>query len=110
MTQATAAGPPAAATRLSLEGDLTIYRAVELRNALVEALGRASAIDVDLSKVTEVDSAGVQLLMLVAQTAQARGIDLRFVELSPAVVEVIELLQLRWLLGVPAGTGVGVSR
>jgi len=74
----------------AIEGELTIYRAEELQAALGEALARDPALQIDLSRVTEFDGAGVQLL-LAARKAAPR---LAVVRPSPAVLEVFELLDL----------------
>jgi anti-sigma B factor antagonist len=102
MTRAKAAKPSVGATRLSVEGELTIYRAVDLKRVLIEPLEQRVALDVDLSKVTELDTAGVQLLLLVQRAAEANEVELRFLEHSPAVKEVLELMGLSTSLGVPA--------
>ncbi len=76
---------------LRLEGELTIFRAAELKSQLLsEPLPR----EIDLSGVTEIDSAGVQLLMLVKKFALAQQRELALVRHSPAVLEVFELLNL----------------
>lgn len=79
---------------LHIQGELTIYQVVELKEILLAALAEPQPLDVDLSGVTEIDTAGVQLLMLVKKTAQARSHELRFLAHSPAVTEVFELLDL----------------
>lgn len=82
---------------LRIEGELTIYRAAELCDALKAALAAAPAgadFEVDLSAVTEMDGAGVQLLLATRKTTQAAGRALRLVAASPAVTEVLETLQL----------------
>lgn len=79
---------------LCLGGELTIYRAVELKEAMLTALDGAAALELDLSSVTELDTAGVQLLLLIHQTARARSKQLRLTAPSSAVLEVFELLHL----------------
>jgi anti-anti-sigma factor len=75
---------------LRIEGELTIFRATELKPVLLAPTLR----EVDLSRVTELDTAGVQLLMLAKKTAQAAQRELRLVALSPAVIEVFDLLNV----------------
>jgi anti-anti-sigma factor len=80
-----------------IDGELTIYRAAELCDALKTVLGGLSdglALEVDLSSVTEMDSAGVQLLLAAKKSARACGRDLRITGRSPAVDEVFETLRL----------------
>ncbi|NMM29385.1 MAG: STAS domain-containing protein [Glaciimonas sp.] len=86
---------------LRIQGELTIYRAAELKQALLAALAEPSSLEVDLSCVTEIDTAGVQLLMLAKKTAQERQRELRLVAHSPAVIDVFELLNLAAYFGDP---------
>jgi anti-anti-sigma factor len=80
--------------RVSIAGDMTIYRAAEIKQALLASLDESAVVEVDLSGVTELDSSGVQLLMLAKRTAQARHGELRLAAHSAAVLEVMELLNL----------------
>lgn len=83
-----------AASRLRIDGEMTIYRAAELKEVLLAALAQAAVLELDLSAVTEIDGAGVQLLMLADKTAQQAQRRLRVAEISPAVREVFALLDL----------------
>ena len=91
----------AAGTTLRIEGDMNIYRAAELKEVLLAPLASASTLEVDLSGVTEIDTSGLQLLMLAKKTAQAAGGELRLTGHSAAVVDVFELLNLGALFGDP---------
>ncbi|WP_420474666.1 STAS domain-containing protein [Noviherbaspirillum sp. ST9] len=86
---------------LRLEGEMSIYKAAELKQTLLAAVPAAGTLEADLSGVTEMDTAGLQLLMLVKKTAQERGVDLKLVNHSPAVVDVFELLNLGTFFGDP---------
>ncbi|WP_457422648.1 STAS domain-containing protein [Roseateles sp. P5_E7] len=87
---------------LALDGELSIYRAAELKPLLLQALAKADAgLEIDLSGVTEFDSAGLQLLMLAKQQARALKRELRLVGHSPAVLEVFELLNVAAHFGDP---------
>ncbi len=79
---------------LRIEGEMTIYRALELKQALLAGLEESAGIELDLAGVTEIDTAGVQLLLLVRKSAQARQREMRLVALSAAVTEVLGLLNL----------------
>jgi anti-anti-sigma factor len=78
-----------ASTPLRIEGEFTIFRAAELKPLL---LNEPAPGEIDLSGVSEIDTAGVQLLMLAKQAALARNSELRLTGHSPAVLEVFELL------------------
>ncbi len=90
----------ASATSLRIEGELTIYRAAELKHALLEPLA-AGSVELDLSAVTEIDSAGVQLLMLAKREASLHDCEFRLANHSAAVLEVFELLDLAGYFGDP---------
>jgi anti-sigma B factor antagonist len=82
------------AARLQLEGELTIYRAAELKVQLMVALDGAPTLELDLSAVTEIDCTGIQLLMLAKRLAANRQRALRLTRHSPAVIEALMLLDL----------------
>lgn len=86
---------------------MTIHRACELRTLFQDALLPSEGIDVDLSRVSEIDSAGVQLIVAARKQAFADGKEMRIVAYSAAVVEVLELLDLHMCLGLG---GVACSR
>jgi anti-anti-sigma factor len=80
-----------------IDGELTIYRAAELAGAMKTALAGVAdggALDVDLSEVTEMDCAGVQLLLAARRSATGSGRSLRLAGRSTAVDEVLAILQL----------------
>ncbi len=87
--------------RLLLEEDLTIYHASTHKARFLEALSAQDSVELDLSKVAEMDTAGVQLLMLFKREAQRLGKEGRLVGHSPAVREVIDFLHLAARLGDP---------
>jgi len=86
-----------------IEGEFTIYRAAELAPAMKAALDEVAAggaLEIDLSGVTEMDSAGVQLLMSAKRSAAESGRALRMAGLSPAADDVFRTLQLASHFGV----------
>lgn len=81
---------------LKIDGEFTIFRAMELKPAI---LAEPPVTEIDLSGVSDLDCAGVQLLMLAKKTALAQGRDLQLVGHSPAVLEVFELLNVAAYFG-----------
>lgn len=77
---------------LAVEGEMTIYRAAELWPALLEAVRTHDAPALDLSNVSEFDSAGLQLLLVAQREARQLGKVLGLTAASPAVHEVFALL------------------
>lgn len=88
---------------LHLEGELNIYTAAEVRLRLLETLKHDGNLQLDLSAVTEVDTAGLQLLMLALRETERRGNGIRCLNPSPAVMEVLALCNLTARFGVSAG-------
>ena len=81
------------AVAFAIEGELTIYRAAELKPVLLEAAAGGTPV-VDLSQVTEFDSAGRQLLLMAARETQRRGQALQLQAPSEAVREVLAMLDM----------------
>jgi len=91
----TTAKPKKTRTRiLSIQGEMTIYRAEELKQTLLDSLQQPGKLDIDLSGVSEIDTVGVQLLMLAKKAAQDRQSELCLIHHSPAVLDTFELLNL----------------
>lgn len=94
-----------AAGRFRLDGDMTIYEAAALKTSLLTALKEAPMLELDLSGIEELDTAGLQLLLLLKQEAQAEGQHVRFIQHSPAVREVLDLCDLAAIFGDPIVIG-----
>lgn len=87
--------------RLHLQGELTIYAAGAVRTALLDALAGAAELEIDLSGVTEIDTAGLQLLVAAKREALATGQSLRMSGHSAAAVDLIDLYELAGWFGDP---------
>ena len=97
--RAGASSPPAAVKKNSVSQNLTIYEALSLKDVLLALPARATAIELDLSQVIEIDTAGLQLLLLAQRESARQGKTLRLGSCSPAVQELIELFDLAELFG-----------
>jgi anti-sigma B factor antagonist len=86
---------------LALEGAVTIYVVHELKAQLLAGVRDNAELRLDLSQVTELDSAGLQLLYLAKREAINNGHALRIVAHSDAVREVIDLSNLNAYFGDP---------
>ena len=90
--------------QLALRGEFSIYRAAEQRQQLLDwlqPLPAGSRAVLDLAGVTEMDSAGAQLLVAARHTARQRGLDLHCARPSAAVQDVLQLLALHDLVPPP---------
>jgi anti-anti-sigma factor len=82
---------------LRIEGELTIYRAAQLCDVLkgsLAAVPERATLALDLSAVTEMDSAGAQLLISAQKSARSTGRALRIAASNAAVDEVLAILRL----------------
>ena len=84
--------------RATLSGELTIYSVAEIKSALAEVMGKTSAVEVDLAGVTEIDTAGLQLMLIVKRHP---GCNVRFVNHPPEVLRLIDLANLGGAFGDP---------
>lgn len=86
-----------------VEGEFSIYSAAALKQTLLAALADAPMLDLDLSEVTEIDAAGLQLLLLLKREADRLGRPLRLSGSNARVDEVLELGNLSSLFPRAAG-------
>ena len=87
--------------RLTLTEDLTIYHALDQKNTLLDALATSDELELDLLPVSEMDTAGLQLLILLKKEAQRSGKRVSIVAHSQAVRSVIDFCNLATELGDP---------
>lgn len=85
--------------RLQIEGEMTIFTAAQQKDALRTFLESDDELEIDLSQVGELDTAGLQLLILIKRDAAQAGKTLRFARHSHAVLNVLELANLSAAFG-----------
>jgi ABC-type transporter Mla MlaB component len=90
-----------AAKRIAIGEDMTIYNAAVQKQALIDALTAGQRLEIDLSAVGEIDTAGFQLLMLVKREARRLGKEAQIVAHSEAVREVIDFYNMAAEFGDP---------
>lgn len=83
---------------LWLAGELTVFSVQDIRNRLLEVLFAQDEIEVDLGAVTEIDSAGLQLMLLAKRKP---GKTVRFRHHSNEVLRLVDLANVGHLLGDP---------
>lgn len=84
---------------LVLDGELTIYTATATLATLRDYLSGRDVCALDLSAVTEIDSAGLQLLLWARRVSAEQRIRFQLVGVSQPVISVIDLLQIEPLFG-----------
>jgi anti-sigma B factor antagonist len=88
------AAAPGGLRRFVVDEELTIVTAAEHRERLLAFLGDATGIRVDLSGVADIDTAGLQVLLLARDEGARLGLPVTFAEPSAAVTEVLALTRL----------------
>jgi anti-anti-sigma regulatory factor len=87
--------PNDAASPLKITGEQTIRTADQLHEAFAEYLDRDLAVVVDLSEVDECDTAALQLIYALRQSAVQRKKRFHVTAVSPAITETAGALGLR---------------
>jgi anti-anti-sigma factor len=95
-----AAPPPgadaSAPTILHLSGDIDIFTTAQLRQRLLNALGRSSSMLIlDLSQVTFCGAGGLGVLLGVQGRGRVRGITLALTGLPPFMSRLLSITGLR---------------
>ncbi|HEY0942025.1 MAG TPA: STAS domain-containing protein [Steroidobacter sp.] len=84
--------PTATNDAMRLHGEMTIYRASEVAQTLLAAVAAHEGdVILDLSAVTEFDTAGLQLVLMARRLAGSNGRRLDVVQPSECVAEVLGL-------------------
>ena len=86
---------------LTLSGELTLEYAAEAKGVLLAALARLPSLELNLLNVSRIDTAGVQLLLLLQREASQVDKSITCLGYSLAVEEVLRLLDLLHLFGLP---------
>ncbi|MBX3350214.1 MAG: STAS domain-containing protein [Nitrospira sp.] len=76
--------------RLHVAGEMTIYSALELKPRLLGALRGSNRLELEVDGVTEVDTAGLQLLFLLKREATATGKEMELLAPSDALQEALQ--------------------
>lgn len=85
--------------RIVVDGEMTIYTAMALKEDFLPTLANCKDMEIDLADVSEIDSSGLQLLVLAKTEAMTHGKTLRITAHSPAVLELLALCDLEGFFG-----------
>jgi len=91
------------APALTINGEFNIFTAENTKTRLLDAIHQATTadIEIDLSDVTEIDSAGLQLMVMAKREAAEHGKNLSFTRHSASVLDLIDLCGLSGFFGDP---------
>jgi len=87
--------------KVVVEGNMTIYEAATDKPALLAALAKAKEMEIDLSSIHEMDTAGLQLLILVKRESLKAGKVMRLIDHSPSSVDVLDRYHMAPYFGDP---------
>ncbi|GIM97404.1 STAS domain-containing protein [Paractinoplanes toevensis] len=80
--------------RFVVDEELTIVTAADHRERLLAFLGDGNGVRVDLSGVADLDTAGLQVLMMTRNEGVRLNLPVEFTEPSPVVTEALALTRL----------------
>lgn len=86
---------------LHINGGMTIYQASELKTLLLNKLSSVSALEIDLSAVSEIDTTGLQLLLALRRETKP----VTLINPNHCIKQLAALLQLHELLGFELDNG-----
>lgn len=86
---------------VSISEEMTIYTAAELKEDLVKHLNECQSMQINLRDVEEMDTAGLQIMLLLEKEANDQQKEFKFVEHSQAVIDMLELSNLSAFFGDP---------
>ncbi|TPH19260.1 STAS domain-containing protein [Litorilituus lipolyticus] len=81
-------------TEVTISGELTIYEAQSFFTEHIQPLTIQQQLNLKLAKLTEVDTAGIQVLIMLLNKAQELTASIRIISLSVAIKDYCELFQL----------------
>jgi anti-anti-sigma factor len=87
--------------KTTIKQDMNIYNSSEQKGMLLKALDGCQELDIDLSHVGEIDTAGFQILLLTKREALKSGKTVRLTGHSKAVTELIDLYNMASYFGDP---------
>ena len=87
--------------KTAISEDMTIYNAAAQKKMLLEALADCEELDLDLSQVSDIDTAGFQILLLTKREALKTNKIVRLTAHSKAVTELLDLYNMASYFGDP---------
>lgn len=87
--------------RLAIDEDMTIYNAAPLKARLLTALAACQRLELDLDRVMEIDTTGLQLLALLKNESVRLGKSLSLARHGATVREAIDCFGMAGFFGDP---------
>ncbi len=86
---------------ITINEDMTVYNASTQKPMLLKALADCQELDLDLSQVSEMDTAGFQILLLTKREAIKANKTVRLTAHSRAVTDLLDLYNMASYFGDP---------
>jgi len=83
--------------RVKISGEMTIYHSAQLKAELANHFARCNKLELDLSEISEFDSAGFQVLALFHREAIAQKKQFTLAKCSAPVRAALSAFQVDWL-------------
>lgn len=87
--------------KTAISENMTIYNAAAQKQMLLDALADCDELDIDLSQVGEMDTAGFQILLLTKRTALKADKTVCLSAHSKAVTDLLDLYNMASYFGDP---------
>ena len=81
--------------------ELTIYSVAQLKDELLVLLRASPIVNVNLAQVSDIDTSGLQILIMLKNEAKALQHEVNFIEHSASVLRVFELMNTVSFFGDP---------
>ena len=92
-----------------ISGEMTIYQAAALRQELLDIVGQCGNVTLDLSHVTEMDTAGLQLLLACQRETGGCNKIMHIEAATPALRDFLRLANVAECFGLPPETETSPS-
>lgn len=86
---------------VTIDGEMNIYNAVDLKESLVGGLRKYEELEINLAAVTHIDTTGIQLLILMKREAGKLGRILRLTNHSSVMLQAFDTYHITAFFGDP---------
>ena len=83
---------------IQLKGSFVIDETPALKQSLLDLLNELPVIEIDLSEIADIDSAGLQLLVFAKRESVLASKCLRFTGVNPSISKLVDLFGLNEVL------------
>ncbi len=85
--------------KIRIDHDMTIYTAMDTKAKFMDIMKKNIEVELDLSGVAEIDTSGLQLLIMLKRELQSNDKKMHLVNHSQAVYEVLDMCNMIQFFG-----------